>query len=370
MPKSLGLTRLGLAALALATACRSEPLGADGSEGAGAASGASPGAGAEPIVTTVLDAVHITSDPEDSHFQAAVAPVDFGRSQVESARLIVTLVSPCFPFSGWAEQEIPSGQVWPAACDAFDRTLSVSLDPEGDADDAPELELLRAITPFGGPLELQTDLTDIVNGLPGVHQLRFAIDTWSDAEGLVSGSRGEWIASARVELTPGAAPRHVLAVTALANESQLEVDAAPIAFDAPEGASAARIEYRATGHGAVSDLRCRGPAEEFCPRSHELSLDGEGLAALTPWRSDCAALCTLTQNDAELGPAEYCAENPCGAPASVRAPRANWCPGSATDPIVIDLPTLTPGRHELGRRILELHEGGSWRISATYFAFE
>jgi hypothetical protein len=39
--------------------------------------------------------------------------------------------------------------------------------------------------------------TDLVNGLPGTHQLRLTIDTFSDAEGIVSGSAGEWIGSLR-----------------------------------------------------------------------------------------------------------------------------------------------------------------------------
>jgi hypothetical protein len=320
---------------------------------------------AEPTSTVVFDSVVISSDPDAEHFQSASADVDFGEASVASAKLFVELTSPCFPFSNWVEQGVPDGQRWPARCDAFDRGLSVSLDDAA----APGLELLRAVTPFGGPLQLEADVTDVVNGLPGPHRLHLRIDTWSDADGLVSGSRGEWQASVRLETTAGTAPRRVLAVVPLVLESQTEVDATPVELVVPEGVGSARIDYVVTGHGAVPELSC--VAEEFCRRTHELRLDGHLLEELSPWRSDCASLCTLTPNEAGAGPSSYCAENPCGSPDSVRAPRANWCPGSLTPPFAIEKPALTvPGVHELTRSIHGLREGGQWRVAATYFAFE
>jgi hypothetical protein len=336
--------------------------------------GAQGGTPSEPAATEtrrVLDRVQLSSDASAEHFQAATAAVDFSTAPVSHASLRVELESPCFPFEGWSEQGVASGQRWPDACDAFDRGLSVSLDAASA--DGVGLELLRAVTPFGGPLLLEEDVTDVVNGLPGAHQLRIQIDTWPDPEGRVSGAHGSWIASVELELTPGAAPRRVLAVLPLVNESQTEPDAAPVDFEVPPGAASARIEYRVTGHGGapVRDPRCVGPAEEFCERTHELRLDGELLDELRPWRDDCQTLCTPASNTAELGPAQYCAENPCGDPNSVRAPRANWCPGSKTPPFRLEAAALSAaGSHRLERSILELKAGGSWRVSASYFAFE
>jgi hypothetical protein len=317
----------------------------------------------------LLDAVVISSDVDAEHFQSATADVDFGTDSVTSAKLLVELTSPCFPFSNWVEQGVPTGQRWPARCDAFDRTLSVTLDDAAPDEQQPGVELLRAVTPFGGPMQLEVDVTDVLNGLPGQHRLRLRIDTWSDADGLVSGSSGEWQASVSLETIPGAAPRRVLAVVPLVLESQTLVDAAPVELSVPEGVGSARLDYVVTGHGAVPELGCT--AEEFCQRTHELRLDGELLEELSPWRSDCANLCTITVNDATAGPSSYCAENPCGSPESVRAPRANWCPGSLTPPFSIEKPALTvAGTHELTRKIEGLREGGQWRVSATYFAFE
>jgi len=392
VPASLGLIRhrilVAAATFALA-ACESKPLpsvtdtnadtpaGGDasiagGAAGQAAAASGGDAAGGAATRLTVLERAQISSDQSAENFQHATAGVDFGDQPVTRAALRITLESPCFPFANWANPAVPHGQRWPAKCDAFDRTLYVVLDePEVGTDAPPGVELLRAVTPFGGPLEVEADMTDVVNGLPGKHQLTVHIDTWSDADGLVSGSQGEWIASAEVSLWPGEAPRHVLAVVPLVFETQTEPDAAKIEFEVPEGASDARLEYRVTGHGQAFALDCIGPAEEFCRRTHELRLDGALLSELAPWRDDCAELCTITANDSGYGPSSYCAENPCGDPNSVRAPRANWCPGSASPPFRIGSTALTtPGKHELTRRIPALAPGGSWWVSATYFAFE
>ena len=398
MPESLGLQihRWAGAALlsAAVAACHSTSLdssadragtggdNATGNEQGGASAGAmgpQPSAAGEagrdalgePERLSVLARVHISSHEDAEHFQRAFAEVDFGQESVTRATLRVTLESPCFPFAGWAELGVPAKQNWPAPCDAFDRTLSVTLDEAEPADSAaPGFELVRAITPFGGPLQVAEDVTDIVNGLPGLHQLGLRINTWSDAEGIVSGSNGEWIASAELLSWHGPAPRRVLAVVPLVLGDQVAVDAEPVTFEVPEGAGSARIDYRVTGHGGVFSPGCLGPAEEFCRRTHELRLDGELLQELTPWR-DCSDNCTLSDNDSGYGPAQYCAQNPCADPNSARAPRANWCPGNQTPPFVIEAAELqVAGEHELTRSIQELASGGLWTVSATYFAFE
>jgi hypothetical protein len=382
VPESLRLKAsrwlAGLAIIALGAGCDSTPLHPAAPQAAGgeaAAAGGTPGGGeasAEPVVFEALKRVTISSDANAEHFQRASAEVDFGHEPVARAAVSITLESPCFPFAGWADPPVPSGQRWPEPCDAFDRTVSLTLDELAtDAGGTPGLELLRAITPFGGPLLVEADVTDVVNGLPGAHQLGLRIDTWSDPDGLVSGAKGEWIASVDLTLWQGAAPRHVLTVVPLELITQTEVDAPAVQLEVPEGATSARLEYRATGHGAAFAPGCIGPAEEFCRRTHELRLDGEVLTELSPWRDDCASLCTMTANDSGYGPSSYCAENPCGAPESVRAPRANWCPGSMTPPFAIEAPALLmAGPHELTRSIPELATGGSWLVSATYFAFE
>jgi hypothetical protein len=330
----------------------------------------------EPRVVSAFDHVHISSVESAEHFQHAVSEVDFGESSLERATLTVSLDSPCFPFDNWTPETIPEGHNFPTLCDGFDRTFLLSLDdPSDPAAGPPGLELVRAITPFGGPLAFDVDITDVANGRHGVHELHVDIQTWGDSTGMVSGAEGEWIVSGRIVLEPGPAPRSVLAVLPLVFENQTEAAPPPLSFSVPEGTASARLEYRTTGHGGAmvpDDANCIGPAEEFCQRTHSLSLDGAPLAEFVPWRDDCAELCTPSSyRSPTIALGAYCAENPTGLPASVRAPRANWCPGSVTPPYVLENPELAvPGDHELGILLDTLAEGGLWVSSVLYFAYE
>ncbi len=241
----------------------------------------------------VLERARISSDPEAEHHQRVEREVAFDQ-RAARATLEVELESPCYPFEGWQALEIPEGHNWPENCDAFDRSLTVSLDdPDSPGARPPGLELLRAITPFGGPARFETDVTDVVNARPGAHRMRVEIGTYGDPEGQVSGARGEWIVSVALVLTPGEPERRVRSVEPLFFDVQTEAERAPVAFRVPEGTrSGPPIDYRVTGHGSALDPRCLGPAEEFCRRTHALSLDGAPLLELEPWRSDCAALCS------------------------------------------------------------------------------
>ena len=214
-------------------------------------------------------------------------------------------------------------------------------------------------------MHLEIDITDIANGRPGSHKLRTHITTWSDGSGQVTGSAGGWNVTARIDLEPGPAPRNVIAVIPLFNGRNGPDAIDPISFTAPEGTVSSKVEYRVTGHGGQSDPRCIGPADEFCKRNHRILVDGEQIGPpIEPWRDDCATLCTITN----INGRDYCAENPCGAIQSVQAPRANWCPGDVTPPIVFEeAPLSTPGEHSFGWTIQDVL--GSWRVSALYLAY-
>jgi len=365
------MARLLLAAtMALAGAC------SNGSAGTGSSSGSSSGGGppggttgggtpASPYTLMPFQNTVITSDSSSPSFQHADATVDFQDGPFQTVTMQVQLTSPCFPFSSW--EAVPNGQRWPPNCDAFDRNFEFSLDDPGPDGGPPGLELERAITPFGGPLNLSVDITDVANGLPGQHTLRVVIPTYSDPAGLVSGSAGSWTVSTQIAVTPGPSPRNVLAVEPLFYGPMYAATASQQAtIQVPAGTAYGRLEYRVTGHGQDSarDSACIGPAEEFCKRSHTLSVDSEAIATLTPWRSDCA--CQL----ADAGGIEYCEGNPCGDPQSVAASRANWCPGSETPPFVFDGGALgSPGSHTVDWKIQRIDDGGGeWETSVTYFA--
>ncbi len=325
---------------------------------------------APPTEVLLLDDARITSEQDQPNFQNVTAAFTLPAGPWADARLVVALRSTCYPFEQWRDDPPPAGHNWPASCDAFDRNFEFTLDDPQGPEDPPGIELVRAITPFGGPMDFEVDVTDLANALPGEHTLRAHITTWGDGEGRVSGSRGGWNVSARLVLTPGEAPRRVLAVIPLYNGS-LGADQGTqrFTFTLPEGTTAARLEYRTTGHGGAQDSSCIGPAEEFCERTHRLLVDGSTFTTLNPWRDTCEPLCTLATTDALGGSLEYCEQNPCGAISSVRAPRANWCPGDITPPFTA-LPDAwaTPGEHAFGFAVAGVKPGGSWRTSAVVFA--
>lgn len=320
------------------------------------------------VVTTdtALDRAHIGSDSAKPDFQKAKGTVDLSGT-FEKVVLVVDLESPCFPFDKWKDDPPPAGHNWPASCDAFDRNFETSLsDPKNPS--APGLELVRAITPFGGPLHIEEDVTDIWNGLEGPRELAIHITTYSDAAGKVSGANGGWFVSAKIQKTSGPAPREVLAVTPLFYGSvKAEQSTRSLPFDVPQGATATRVAYRVTGHGGQIEegAECRQPADEFCQRVHEVGFDEEARQKVTPWRKDCRSLCTVQHYKGNGLDLDYCAENPCGAQASVRASRANWCPGSVTAPLEYTPQNGAPGRHTFHFGIAGIAKEGSWAVSAT-----
>jgi hypothetical protein len=313
--------------------------------------------------------VKISSISTDPNYQHANAQIDLHDGPFASVQLVVDLESPCFPFSKWQTDPPPHGQNWPADCDAFDRNFEFSLDDPGPDGGPPGIEIERAITPFGGPEHLTVDMTDVANGLPGPHLLTVHIPTYSDSNGIVSGSHGSWYVGAQIQVTPGTAPRNVLAVQSLfygpMTSDQTQVTET---VQVPSGTAYSLLAFRMTGHGGAMDDAggCIGPAEEFCMRHLTISVDQQEIAFLEPWRTDCASLCTLTDAGTSF---TYCAQNPCGDPGSVMAPRANWCPGSETPPFVYQPPALAQtGAHDISWDISHIAAGGIWQTSVTYFA--
>jgi hypothetical protein len=362
----------------LASAACSEPRGAPGDPNANGDAGVESGAPADagpPPPFTIAALVRAGIGSENSvgwpNVGKAYGDVDWKAGPFASVALIVDLESSCYPFDGWTADPPPPGQNWPPHCDAFDRNFNVFLDDPGAP--PPAFELAHAITPFGGPERLQVDLTDLANALPGPHRLRVDITSYSDAEGKVTGSNAGWTVSARVEVTPGVAPRRVLAAIPLFAGQVGAGDPWPVVpFQVPAGTQGGRLEYRTSGHGqGAKGPRCIGPAEEFCDRRHHVIIDGVEAQNVGAFREDCASLCTLTHYGPAAAGFDYCLENPGGLPDSVRASRANWCPGSMTPPWSwTDIPALAvAGPHTFSFQVSQIASGGFWLASAIYYAF-
>jgi hypothetical protein len=327
----------------------------------------------DPFSVTILDKAWISGE-SGWDTQHKDIEFDLGPATFKKVTLVVDLESDCFPWEKWQQNPPPQGQNWPASCDAFDRTMGFIVDPAADPGDPPGFELLRSITPFGGPAHLEVDITDWANVHPGGHVMRSYINSWPDGQGQVSGSKGGWHLGVRVDAEPGPAPRNVLAAISLyQGEYTADTPAPTVPFELPEGVTEAEIEYRVSGHGGATDNTggCIGPAEEFCKRTHHVSFDGAEISSFDAWRTDCGELCTITENPLPLGPDKYCLENPCGLIASVQAARANWCPGDVVAPLRGPVFTaLKPGPdHEFGFVVDDVYPGGSWTVSATLYAY-
>lgn len=112
-----------------------------------------------------------------------------------------------------------------------------------------------------------------------------------------------------------------------------------------------QLKYITTGHGGWEN------GDEFVPKKNTVSLDRIAIFSFIPWRQDCGS---------------YRLFNPCSGNfadglSSSDLSRSNWCPGTVTTPIYIDLGDLKAGKHTIKVQIpMGKPEGGSfssWNVS-------
>lgn len=119
-----------------------------------------------------------------------------------------------------------------------------------------------------------------------------------------------------------------------------------------------KLRYITTGHGGWEN------GDEFVPKKNSIYLDGKETFSFTPWRQDCGS---------------YRLSNPASGNfpnglSSSDYSRANWCPGTVTNPIFIDLGNLEAGTHSIQVKIPQgLPEGSSfssWNVSGVLIGEE
>ena len=130
-------------------------------------------------------------------------------------------------------------------------------------------------------------------------------------------------------------------------------DSLTVEFDVPENVENLRLRYITTGHGGW------GGGDEFNPKENSIIVDGVSRYVFTPWRCDCGTY-------RELNPVSG---NFWNGISSSDYSRSGWCPGTATNPVYIDLHDLAPGRHTVTVAIPQgENEGGSfshWMVSGV-----
>jgi len=124
-----------------------------------------------------------------------------------------------------------------------------------------------------------------------------------------------------------------------------------MSFQLEQPVKHAQLRFITTGHGGWEN------GDEFVPKKNTLFLDGKETFSFTPWRQDCGS---------------YRLSNPASGNfpnglSSSDYSRANWCPGTVTNPVLIDLGDLAAGTHTLQLKIPQgAPEGNSfsaWNVS-------
>ena len=135
------------------------------------------------------------------------------------------------------------------------------------------------------------------------------------------------------------------------NEKGLE-----LTFEVPASDKNYRLRYITTGHGGW------GNGDEFVPKKNTILVDGKEIFAFVPWRTDCGS---------------YRLSNPASGNfndglSSSDLSRSNWCPGTVTPPVYIELGKLSAGKHSMQIKIPQGAPEGtsfsSWNISGVLIA--
>jgi hypothetical protein len=245
--------------------------------------------------------------------------------------------------------------------DRWDRAGNVRLAVEG----APDLEIVRFITAYGGRTDHEIDVSELAPLLRDARRFRAFVDTWV--------SPG-WNVDFALRFAPDttydppvwAAPvyyndsfRHDTVIEPRHNEMS---GCATTEVDVPPGLARVVMRYFSTGH--CTDGR---DADEFISKANVISVDGVVVARVHPWRDDCRRF-------RERNP--YCARWTDGSWSSDYS-RSGWCPGDAVEPMEFDLTDhLTAGRHAIKFVIEDMRpedaQGnfGYWRVSASVIGWD
>ena len=124
-----------------------------------------------------------------------------------------------------------------------------------------------------------------------------------------------------------------------------------VTFNLEKPIKNAQLRYITTGHGGWEN------GDEFVPKKNSIYLDEQLAFSFIPWRQDCGSYRLFNPASGNfsngLSSSDYS--------------RSNWCPGTVTNPMLIDLGDLSAGKHSIRIHIPQgLPEGGSfsaWNVS-------
>ena len=115
----------------------------------------------------------------------------------------------------------------------------------------------------------------------------------------------------------------------------------------------AQLRYITTGHGGWQN------GDEFLLKRNTIVLNGKEVFSFLPWRQDCGGYRLFNPASGNFNDGL----------SSSDLSRANWCPGTATNPVFIELGDLDVGTHTIQVKIPQgANEGGSfssWNVSGV-----
>lgn len=219
-----------------------------------------------------------------------------------------------------------------------------------------EVEIMRFVTPFGGPATFTADLTAFAPLLEGETSLRVWISTWKNPA---------WRVTLKLDYTTAGVGyrRPEWAKPIFNGEITAEQSSLKTTITVPEGLARPRLHLLSTGH-ATDGMG----GDEFISRSHVIRIDGVEVARWRPWSEDGGPLRRMnptsgrmTIDDRELWASDL--------------DRSGWHPGLLVEPTRIPLPELTAGPHEIELRIENIRPKdqsgyGYWRVSGIVVADE
>jgi GLPGLI family protein len=120
----------------------------------------------------------------------------------------------------------------------------------------------------------------------------------------------------------------------------------------------AKLRYITTGHGGWEN------GDEFLPKKNTIFFNNKEIHAFIPWRYDCGSYRLYNPASGNfnngLSSSDYS--------------RSNWCPGTVTNPILIDLGDLEKGTHTMEINIPQGKPEGnsfsSWNVSGLLIGIE
>lgn len=234
--------------------------------------------------------------------------------------------------------------------DPWDRAGNVRLAIPG----APDLELIKFVTAYGGATEHVVDVTHLAPVLRGTCTFKGFVDTWVSPA---------WTMDFSLTFESGGCDttRTALWVTpVLYEESATAVSlgdtglAIPVVV--PRGADRVVLFYFASGHCTDGT-----DEDEFVSKDNVISIDGVVVERYKPWRDDCRDLRAINPYTRRWSNGAWSSDYD----------RSGWCPGDDVPPVLLDLSDhMTPGRHVVGFNVEDVRPRGEdghhgyWRMSA------